>query len=325
MLSRVPTVKASGTIYIRADGSIDSPTAPIQRNGDIYTLTGNIIIDVVGHGIMVERSNIVIDGNGYTIQGSFTYSYGILLSGIYNVTIIDVDIKYFYVGIFLNSSSNNVLSGNSITDDGYGIGLHYSSDNNRITGNSIGASSSHTMPVYVGIQLEYSSANVILGNNIVGNEVSGVSFISSSNNVIYHNNFANNTYQFDAVKSVNIWDDGYPSDGNYWSDYSGVDLFSGPYQNETGSDRIGDIPYTMDVDNVDNYPLIYPYGYVPSPDFNNDGIIDIFDLVRMALAYGSVPGNPIWNPYVDLNQDSIIDIFDLVTVAVNFGKQWTPP
>jgi len=30
---------AVGGVYIRADGSIDPPTAPMQRDGDVYTLT----------------------------------------------------------------------------------------------------------------------------------------------------------------------------------------------------------------------------------------------------------------------------------------------
>jgi len=259
----IQSVNASGTIYIRADGSIDPPDAPISTADHVsYTLTGNITTDAFCNGIVIERGNMVIDGNGYTIQGSGTVSYGILLSGIHNVTIIDVDIKDFYVGIFLNSSSNNVLSGNSITDNGYGIGLHYSSDNNRITGNNIGAGSSHTVHVYTGIQLENSSANVILGNNIVGNEECGVFFVFSPNNTIYHNNFVNNTYQFYADKSVNVWDDGYPSGGNYWSDYAGVDLCTGPNQNlieGIGSDGIGDTNYTIDGNNVDRYPLTIPW------------------------------------------------------------------
>jgi len=121
---------------------------------------------------------------------------------------------------------------------------------------------------------------------------------------------------------VNTWDNGYPSGGNYWCDYAGGDLYSGPYQNESGSDGIGDTPYIMDASNMDRYPLIYPFGYVPSPDVNNDGIVDILDLVRIALAYGAIPGTPIWNAYVDLNQDSIIDLFDLVIIAVNFGKTY---
>jgi PKD repeat protein len=59
---------------------------------------------------------------------------------------------------------------------------------------------------------------------------------------------------------VNVWDDGYPSGGNYWSGYAGVDLYSGPYQNQTGSDGIGDTPYVVGVNNQDHYPLTIPYG-----------------------------------------------------------------
>ncbi|MEM2569530.1 MAG: hypothetical protein QXT67_06305, partial [Candidatus Bathyarchaeia archaeon] len=50
-----------------------------------------------------------------------------------------------------------------------------------------------------------------------------------------------------------------PSGGNYWSDYTGADLYSGPYQNMTGSDGLGDAPYIIDADNRDRYPLMKPY------------------------------------------------------------------
>jgi hypothetical protein len=55
---------------------------------------------------------------------------------------------------------------------------------------------------------------------------------------------------------VNVWDDGYPSGGNYWSDYAGVDEKSGPGQNLTGSDGIGDTHYIIDGNNRDRYPLM---------------------------------------------------------------------
>jgi hypothetical protein len=84
----VPVVVASGTIYIRADGSIDPPTAPIQRNGDIYTLTGNIYDYIV-----VQRNNIVVDGAGYTVQGTG------LTIGTDNVTIKNVEIKACMQGV----------------------------------------------------------------------------------------------------------------------------------------------------------------------------------------------------------------------------------
>lgn len=37
----ITVTEAGRTIYIRPDGSIDPPTAPISRVGDIYTLTDN--------------------------------------------------------------------------------------------------------------------------------------------------------------------------------------------------------------------------------------------------------------------------------------------
>ena len=57
-------VQSSNAIYIRQDGSVDPSTVPIQRSGDIYTLTGNI-----AGNITVQKYNIVIDGAGYTLQG----------------------------------------------------------------------------------------------------------------------------------------------------------------------------------------------------------------------------------------------------------------
>jgi len=142
----------------------------------------------------------------------------------------------------------------------------------------------------------------------------------SSNNSVFHNNFIDNAVQVYSSASTNVWDNGYPSGGNYWSDYNGTDLYSGVYQNEPGSDGIGDTPYVIDENNVDNYPLIYPYGYTPTPDINQDGIVDIYDLILIASAYGSRPGSPGWNPYADLNQDGVIDIYDLIIIASHYGQ-----
>ncbi len=46
-----------------------------------------------------------------------------------------------------------------------------------------------------------------------------------------------------------MWDDGYPSGGNYWSDYKGVDA---------NGDGIGDTPHVIDEYNKDRYPLMAP-------------------------------------------------------------------
>jgi len=60
---------------IRTDGSIEPSTAPLHRDDNIYTLTDNI----VGHTIIVERNNIVLNGGGYSLKGngfSSDNSYG---------------------------------------------------------------------------------------------------------------------------------------------------------------------------------------------------------------------------------------------------------
>lgn len=60
-------------------------------------------------------------------------------------------------------------------------------------------------------------------------------------------------------------------------------------------------------------------------DLNGDRIVDIFDVVRVCIAYGSQPGDPNWDPVADIIQNNLIDIFDAVAVCVNYGKQWQPP
>jgi hypothetical protein len=56
-------------------------------------------------------------------------------------------------------------------------------------------------------------------------------------------------------------------------------------------------------------------------DVNNDGIVDIYDAIQLAIAFQTKPGQTNWNPDVDLNADLVIDIFDAIIIATNFGKQ----
>ena len=54
-------------------------------------------------------------------------------------------------------------------------------------------------------------------------------------------------------------------------------------------------------------------------DLNSDGMVDIFDVVTAAKAFGSEPKGLDWNPIADLNSDDVVDIFDVVLLAQNFG------
>jgi len=78
-------------------------------------------------------------------------------------------------------------------------------------------------------------------------------------------------------------------------------------------------PVAGEVDTADNTYVNGIVKVVIPGDVNGDCIVDIFDLVLVASAYGATPADPNWNPNADLNNDNIIDIFDLVIVASHYG------
>ncbi len=271
---------ASETVYIRADGSIDPPTAPISSVDDItYTFTDDIYDSIV-----VERSNIIIDGNGHTLQGSGAYdSRGMDLFERENVTVQNTQVKNWYYGIWLYFSSNSSIFENNMTNN-YGAGIFLvASENNSVSGNIVTNN-------WIGIGLEIEvNYNSIVGNKITNNSADGIFINDLSNNntiienyvannvggiyigplpcfgnFIFHNNFINNTSHQALVASwepsINTWDDGYPSGGNYWSDY--LSRYFGAQ--ELDDSGIWDTPYNIDETNQDNYPLIEPWA-APTP------------------------------------------------------------
>lgn len=58
----------------------------------------------------------------------------------------------------------------------------------------------------------------------------------------------------------------------------------------------------------------------PPRDLNGDGVIDIYDAMLLASAFGSTPNDTRWNPKADLNNDGVIDIYDAIFLFANFGK-----
>jgi len=60
-------------------------------------------------------------------------------------------------------------------------------------------------------------------------------------------------------------------------------------------------------------------------DINVDGLVDIFDIVRVALPFVSSPPDPRYDPNADINDDCIIDIFDITTLAIYFGRTYQYP
>ncbi|UCG68709.1 MAG: right-handed parallel beta-helix repeat-containing protein, partial [Thermoplasmata archaeon] len=189
--------------------------------------------------------------------------------------IIDNKILNSSYGLYLYYSDWNTVKTNNATGNSYGIYCHYSdyntndnntllynghgiyitkSNENVISGNMILLNSKN------GVYIDESRYNEIKMNNISMNNVGiYISFDENIGNMIYHNNIIGNTKQAYDYTNTNLWDNSYPSGGNYWSDYDGIDLNSTPKQNVPPPDGIGDTPYVIDSDSQDNYPLIGLY------------------------------------------------------------------
>jgi parallel beta-helix repeat protein len=219
-------------------------------------VSGNNITANNGDGIRLDySSDNSVSGNNVTNNGDGIYLY----SSFYNSVSGNDITANNGEGIGLDYSSDNSVSGNNVTNNGNGIYLEYSSSDN-IYGNDITANNGE------GIGLYYSSVNnSVSGNTITANNGEGIYLHMSSNNTIYHNNFINNTSQVTFSGSTDVWDESYPSGGNFWSNYNGADTCSGPYQNGTGSDGIGDTPCIIDSNNTDRFPFMEPSGWLNYP------------------------------------------------------------
>jgi len=250
-LPEIGIVKADNTIYIRADGSVEG-TDKILREGDVYTL----ISDISG-SIVVEKDNVLLDGADYRLQGDGNQN-GITLGISNNITVKNLQLSSFNIGIVVMGSDNNKILENTITDNFRGLDLT-ASENNTVSGNYIANNNDGialenmynniientiTNNSNFGIHLYGAGYNNIIGNNITNNG-RGILVSICYNNSIYHNNFVNNTNHVETDDSNGIWDNG--EEGNYWDNYTGLD---------SDVDSIGDTAYIIDENNQDNYPLM---------------------------------------------------------------------
>jgi parallel beta-helix repeat protein len=156
-------------------------------------------------------------------------------------------------GIAVRSSSNgNTVDHNSVSDsDSNGIFIGGSTLNtvscNTISKNNV-----------AGIRLFGGAINNLIVDNIIIENTNGV-FVdpNCNNNRVYSNSFVTNPTQAKCDSTTtNVWDNGYPEGGNYWSNYIGIDEYGGVYQNLPGSDGIADTPYMINSNNQDHYPLM---------------------------------------------------------------------
>jgi parallel beta-helix repeat protein len=278
----------------------DIDTSNTINGKPIYYLVGTHNFEVpanAGFVAAIDSSNITIKGMNLASN-----SYGVLLVNSSNCSISKVNITDDDdTGIYLLlHSDNNTITNSMVNNSSYGIKVWFSS-NNTIRQNVVKNCAGYGVVVHgppsedneisenilinngIGIHLGGFSVNQVIErnalinngialstdwfgniyreNSIVKNSVGFYQF-GSSGNRIFHNNLIDNKQDV-LPPGTNFWDDGYPSGGNYWSNYNGSDLYNGPSQNATGSDGIGDVPRIIDRENKDMYPLMKPWS--PSP------------------------------------------------------------
>jgi len=247
LLPEICIARTYDYIYIKADGSIDPITAPIQRNENTYTLLGNTSISLI-----IEKDNIVLDGAGFTLEGpGFGDSpprinmtdisnliitnmvirgpnHGIVMSNCANIKILenDIEIRLGKKGVMLKSSSNISIIGNRIIGKMAAVELSLSS-NNTISGNYLSTYTGHN-----GVLLSNSSNNNIT-ENIIFSSTFGVNMYYSSGNNIIDNNLTMHWTSISLESSSNN-----QIDGNMMEEHRGMTYDVGLYMNNSDNNDI---------------------------------------------------------------------------------------
>nr|MDO8077574.1 right-handed parallel beta-helix repeat-containing protein [Candidatus Freyarchaeota archaeon] len=171
-------------------GVSQGSSSVIREKMDIssdYNFTGNIYEPIV-----VTADNIVIDGRGYTLQGSGS-GCGFNLTGRKNVTIKNVVVTGWQYGFYLYNSSHNTLSGNTANNNDWGFQLAYSS-NNTLSNNTA------TDNFYSGFRLQHSSYNNLSCSTAANNRRIGFHLYNSS-----YNNLTGNTAAYNGQNGFALW------------------------------------------------------------------------------------------------------------------------
>jgi parallel beta-helix repeat protein len=256
LLTLLPTVLVKSTsaqepfstIFILSNGQISPSSASIVQDGDTYIFNDNIYARII-----IQKSNIVLNGAGYTLLGPYNgtasnnwivgngpnqqtngtfadYIIGVDFGGkdVDGITVKNLNVKNFSIGMYV-WTKNNTIMGNNFSDNI--VGILVSGSNQTLTGNYI---ANNQMGLFFGFNNKVT--------NVIPTDIE-----------VDHNDFQKNIVQLNgcgcatpnASEPVHNWDDG--REGNFWSDYNGTD---------SNNDGVGDMPYVIDVLNQDRYPLL---------------------------------------------------------------------
>lgn len=253
-------------------------------SGNAVSVTGYLV-----RGISISNPGYVTFN---TVTNSGNFSYGISALDSYVAFNSILSSGNYTSGLYVASGSYGEFVGNNINATGYdAYGVQLNGQHQTLDGNAITAGFSNGYALYeksliqsiisnnslvnttTGLQsTTFSNYNNTYVGNYIYNDSVAFRILGTSSNLLYHNSFINYTsYTVTGSAGNATWDNGYPSGGNYWYTYQGADVFSGPSQNITGSDGIGDTPFNVTTGNIDHYPLMKAWK-TPTITFTETGL-----------------------------------------------------
>lgn len=235
---------------------------------DSYTITPDNLIDGQPIRFYSMCDNLTVDGVSAGL---------VIVWNCRDVLVTNLSMDTNAGGVQLDGVSRGAVVGNHVVG-GTGIGL-WGADHVVVAANTVEAAS-------VGIGASYSNNVSVTRNRVVGSQYTGIAaslardVLITENHVegkggpqigaqmttrlsVHTNNIIGSGELARADTSVRPidtqFDGGYPTGGNYWSNYTGVDQCSGAAQDVcTGGDGFGDDPQPVPSAFNDNYPLMAP-------------------------------------------------------------------
>jgi parallel beta-helix repeat protein len=318
--------------YTKIQEAIDAPetsdghTIFVEKGVYYEHIVVNKSLSLIGE----NKSNTIVEKNNTVIACMHD-----------NVTIRGFTVKHGSTGIYVDHSKASLVAENNVTNNVDGILVRFSDNctiyrnfvgNNTNRGTLITNSWNFTVrdnDVYgnggYGINANASSNGLIVQNNVYKNYFDGIGLLDSNNcriagnlidnnrffgiwidsstyNSIYHNNIVNNGFQATSNSVLNAWNNS--EEGNYWSDYNGIDL---------DYDGIGDSWYEIDSDNIDHYPLMNmfssfntSYGY--AVDFVSNSSISDFSFNLSLIDVGPLEAILTFNVSGDSDTDGFLRV-----------------
>ena len=337
------TLEGQGNATILGNGGV-SPAAALTLSTDNIVVSGLTIQSVKSSNTTQTAYGVVVNGDGCTItRNTIQATYISIFSSAQSHTTITQNTITGSIkdGIrFLGGSQNNISDNHIIANavsgiavDGYSNTISRNNIENNFRGVGLGTSYSVLFGNKITANTESGifiagSKNIITGNDVSNNKYGvyiTLQITAPSANKLYHNNFANNSYNgFDSSEAlIETWDNGAEAGGNYWSDYQ----TRYPTAVQVGQTGTGNTPYMINTNNTDNYPLMAPYntqnlGYapkeIPSIQAPHDTIVASwsFNTVEASLITPDEMGN---NPAV-LGSETAVYNYTPAQVPGKFGQ-----